>query len=188
MAATTTGTATEDQITLIKHLQTKNLKRLLPLGECNKEGFVTMEFDITLLQRMHQSTPAIVSLNTPTVLAGYALAVSKEVALDHPMLSQFVNTVDSTCVYNGTPVSTLNYITMAQLCVAKEFRGMGVVADMYARFKEEYRRRGFTCAVTSVAHNNPRSLKAHLKAGWVVLSTLEYQQGEPFDIVLLDFE
>ena len=77
------------------------------------------------------------------------------------------------------------YVVVGQLCVGAGYRGLGLVKRMYDHFRELIHDR-FDYAVTDVATANPRSLKAHLKAGFQVISTLSYG-GEYWDIVLWDW-
>ena len=87
--------------------------------------------------------------------------------------------------YKSASLQQMNYVVVGQLCVAKDYRGLGLVQKMYGHFRETLANE-FQCCITDVARNNPRSLQAHLKTGFTVINTLTYGETE-WDIVLWDW-
>ena len=51
---------TEKELIGLKQLQTNNLRRLIGEEEAMKEGFVTSEYELSLLQKMHNIHPSII--------------------------------------------------------------------------------------------------------------------------------
>ena len=66
-------------------------------------------------------------------------------------------------------------MVVGQLCVAKNYRGLGLVQQMYQHFKKSLSGEYDYC-ITDVAENNPRSLKVHLKTGFQVINTIRVWQ------------
>ena len=77
------------------------------------------------------------------------------------------------------------YFFVGQLCVAKEYRGLGLVDRLYGHFRE-YLQDRYRHAVTDIAKANHRSLKAHLKVGFQVIHSIEFE-GLEWNIVLWDW-
>ena len=88
-------------------------------------------------------------------------------------------------MYNNHPLKNARYVVVGQLCVAKNYRGLGLVEQMYKHFKTSLSGK-FEYCLTDIAENNPRSLKVHLKSGFQVVDTLHYG-GIDWDIVLWDW-
>ena len=76
-------------------------------------------------------------------------------------------------------------MVVGQLCVAKPYRGLGLVQKLYGHFRDCYADQ-FEYLITDVAQANTRSLKAHLKTGFQIIDTLTYG-GIGWDIVLWDW-
>jgi len=51
---------TEQELIGLKQLQTNNLRRIIGEEEAMKEGFVTSEYELSLLQAMHAIYPSII--------------------------------------------------------------------------------------------------------------------------------
>ncbi|KAI9345664.1 hypothetical protein BDR26DRAFT_856417 [Obelidium mucronatum] len=182
--------STSTHVEQIKALQMANLRRLLPVEVQETEGFVTAEYTLEFLQQIHKSTPAIVALadvNGEEQVVGYVIAATKEESLQHDLLKDLVGTVDARCQYDGKPMKDIRYIVVAQLCVAKAFRGQRLAQKMYERYSLEYHERGYEMAMTDVAHDNAKSLKTHKYAGWVVIDSLDYS-GVFFDVIVLPLQ
>ncbi|KAJ3028517.1 UNVERIFIED_CONTAM: hypothetical protein HDU68_001513 [Siphonaria sp. JEL0065] len=181
--------STDAHVVQIKQLQMENLRRLLPLEVQEREGFVTAEYSIDYLRNIHSKTPAVVALaqvNGVQQVVGYVLAATKQDSLEHDLLKDLVGTVDGRCKFEKKKLKDLNYIVVGQLCVAKDFRGQRLASKMYEAFAQEYKSRGFECAMTDVAADNEKSLKTHKKSGWVVVDSLDYS-GVVFEVIVLPF-
>jgi ribosomal protein S18 acetylase RimI-like enzyme len=109
------------------------------------------------------------------------LVATKEIRKGHDLLEGLFDAIDE-CEYNGKLLREVNYVVVGQLCVAKEYRGMGLVQKLYNHFRECLQDTYDYCA-TDVAQANIRSLKAHKKTGFQVAGTLTYG-GVPWDIVV----
>ena len=172
-----------DELIGILSLQKENLKRLISNEEAGQEGFVTAEYSLELLQQMHEESPSVIAKDGDKVV-GYALVTMKAVMPHHDLLSDFFRVIQQ-LQYKGFQVKDTSYVVIGQLCVAKKYRGKGLVQQLYSFFKESLKHR-FDFCLTDVAQTNPRSLKAHLKTGFTVIDTLTYGDVG-WDIVLWDW-
>lgn len=167
----------------IKLLQEQNLKSGLTREEAAMEGFVTAEYSLDFLQVMNNIAPAIIATDGER-LAGYAIAAVKSVGVHHDLLVDLFNVIDGT-TYNSRVLKDANYIVVGQICVAKGYRGMGLPKKLYEEFRKTYSQ-SFDYCITDIAEDNPRSLAAHLKAGFKVIDSLKYG-GTSWHVVLWDW-
>ncbi|KAJ3209163.1 hypothetical protein HDU82_001265 [Entophlyctis luteolus] len=158
--------STTEHVAQVKSLQNENLRRLLPVEVQQTDGFVTAEYTVEFLTQMNHNSPAVIALDEDGVVAGYILGCTREDALQHPLMKTLVNQFDS--------LNFHNYVLVGQLCVAKRARGHSLAVRMYELFAKEYKRRGFSCSLTSVAQDNAVSLNVHKKAGWNTVHSYEY--------------
>ncbi|CAB9498312.1 Inherit from bctoNOG: GCN5-related N-acetyltransferase [Seminavis robusta] len=167
--------ATDADIEGILQLQAKNLPKNISKEEAESQGFVTIQHDFDVLQRMNSPHPHVVAKEPDTQkVIGYALVMLPEFRHDIPAGAPLVDQID-TVVYEGDRLGeedrnskTKKYVLVGQLCVAKEYRGQGISSAMY----REYQRRmapHFRYVVTAVDLRNTRSMRAHEKVGFQVV-------------------
>ena len=174
---------TEQELTGLKQLQTNNLRRLIGEEEAMKEGFVTSEYTLSLLQQMHAIHPSIIVKEAAEVV-GYTIVTNKAVYGAHGELDHLFNTLDAT-KYKGALLKNSNYILIGQVCVAKAHRGMGWVPKMYDYYKKLHAQ-NYTYLVTDISQANKRSIRMHQKIGFETIGVIE-QVGTGWDIVLWDW-
>jgi ribosomal protein S18 acetylase RimI-like enzyme len=167
----------------IKELQQKNLRKNLTTPEAEAEGFVTAEYSLAFLQTLHASSPSVIAKDGDEVVA-YALAALKSVRHQHDLLADLFSAIDK-IEYRGRLLNDSKYVVVGQLCVARNYRGMGLVKQIYQAFKKSLYNE-FDYCITDVAIDNPRSLKAHEKSGFRVIDTLNYG-GISWQIILWDW-
>lgn len=172
-----------EELTGIKALQMVNLKSRLDPASWTQQGFVTAEYPIELLQRMHEAEPSVIAKDGDQVI-GYTLASTRAIHGGHPLLDDLFEQVDRHS-YRGYPLKDLQYLIMGQICVAKDYRGMGLVQRMYTCFRDAMSQK-YACCVCDIDRANPRSLKAHMNTGFRVIGELTYG-GSTWDIVLWDW-
>ncbi|KAJ3251163.1 hypothetical protein HK103_002608 [Boothiomyces macroporosus] len=170
--------------------QERHLPQILQLSKINNknnltpeeqsEGFTTAEYSLDFMKQLHAETPAIVALDNDKVV-GYVIAVPKHLAAHHPLLEDMVNQIDQN---QYKDFKNMDYIVVGQLCVAKDYRGMGLVPKMYSQLKTEYQR--YDCAVTDIDQRNIRSKKAHLKSGWKTFGEITFS-GIQFELIIQEF-
>lgn len=174
----------EAEILGIKDLQIRNHKSILTQEEMASQGFVTAEYSIDFLKKMNAAEPSIIAIDSNNQVVGYAIASPKSIKGYHGFLDELFITADELMI-EGTPVKDLNYILIGQLCVAKKHRGQGLVTAMYDYFRKVLSA-DYDCVITDVDVENPRSLKAHLKAGFQILETKTYG-GLRWNVVFQDW-
>lgn len=170
----------EEEIYQIKSLQEANLKSQLKKEERESQGFLTASYSVDFLKKMNQLHPAIIAKDGDT-LAGYALVSSPAIKGEHALLDDLIGHCDEV-VYKTQKLSHLPYAIVGQLCVAKHYRGRGLVKQLYQHFRacneEEFR-----CCITDVDTENRPSLRAHLNSGFEVVGRLGYG-GAQWNLVL----
>lgn len=164
--------ANETDLPGILSLQRKNLQEALSPEEFQKEGFVTIAHDIQILRSMNNKHQHSV-LKEGDAVIGYALAMHKSFSHDIPILTPMLARIDKQLQLIN-PSDPLDYIIMGQICIAKEYRGMGLFSMLYKdlknRLSSEYEH-----IITEVDMQNPRSLRAHQKVGFETLEV--YKKG-----------
>lgn len=171
---------TTDELIRLKKLQTSNLRKLIGEEVAMKEGFVTSEYSLELLQAMHEIHPSIIAKEGDEVV-GYVIVTNKEVYGAHPELDHLFNTLDKIS-YEGNLLKNSTYILVGQLCVGLGYRGLGLVYKMYNYYKEILSHR-YTYLVTDISQDNKRSIKAHQNTGFETIGVIE-QVGTGWNIVL----
>lgn len=173
----------EAELRGILALQARNLRADLDEVEAAEEGFLIARHHPAALQRMNESQPSIIALNNEEVV-GYVLPATQAVRDEHPLMADLFNKIDL-LHHRGEPLRGLDYIVVAQVCVAKGHRGEGLVQRMYERLREALQGR-YRYAITDIAKANRRSLQAHLKTGFQVIHLIEYDQLQ-WDVLLWDW-
>lgn len=87
--------------------------------------------------------------------------------------------------HRGRPIDALRWYVMGQICVAKPHRGRGLVEGMYAQHRAQMAR-DFDLSITEISRDNPRSLRAHVRAGWDIIHEFTADDGGEWSIVALD--
>lgn len=172
-----------DEMVGIKNLQALNLRKNITAEAAVAEGFLTAEYTMEYLQQLHDASPSIIAKDGENVV-GYALVATKEVRNGHDLMADLFNVID-TKYYNGKCLREVNYVVVGQLCVAKDYRGQGLVKRLYDYYRVCYAAE-YEYLITDVAQANVRSLNAHKKSGFIVIDTLVYG-GIGWDIVLWDW-
>ncbi|KAJ3289127.1 hypothetical protein HDU79_004289 [Rhizoclosmatium sp. JEL0117] len=214
MAATTATTSTTRrfpvslatspaQLEQINGLAHANLNTNVSAETASTQGFLSVAYPLSLLNEMLLTTPPLIALSSPSsvehtpeqqhhhqqhpqTVVAYALAATPQLAHTNPFLAEAAAFLETEAILDGAPVKNLNYLLMAQICVAEEARGCGVVNDLYDAFKREYGGK-YDFLFTEVRKENARSLKAHLKAGWRVFGTWKSTTTDSlWDTIVLD--
>ncbi len=141
----------------IKSLQDQNLKKNLSKADAETEGFVTAEYSIDFLQSLHEKSPSIIAKDDDLVV-GYALVALKSIREQHELLADLFNSIDK-IAYKGRLLKNSNYVVVGQLCVAKNYRGHGLVQQMYQHFKTSMSGK-FEYCLTDIANNNHQVIKS----------------------------
>jgi L-amino acid N-acyltransferase YncA len=158
----------DESLRQILTLQKNNLRRNLTEEEIKSQGFVTAEHTFEKLKSINEGENCIVAKHNENIV-GYAIALKREFGEGLPIYQALFDEIDK-LTYKNIPISSLSYIFVGQLCVHKDFRGMGVVKLMYDFFEQQMRGK-YQLIITDISTLNPRSLKAHQKNGFKKVST-----------------
>ncbi|MFT6334647.1 MAG: RimJ/RimL family protein N-acetyltransferase [Halioglobus sp.] len=152
----------------ILKLQKANLKSSISLEEYKKEGFVTLEHDIKLLEELNAPYAHIIAKDGLKVI-GYALVTIPEKISSIPFLQATIEELRDV-EYHQNKVLDLKYFIMGQVCIDKSCRGQGIFQGLYQKMKDEMKS-DFEIIITEIETNNKRSMRAHEKVGFEILKT-----------------
>jgi ribosomal protein S18 acetylase RimI-like enzyme len=175
--------SSEDELRGIQELQQKNLRKNITEMEAAEQGFLMAEYNLDFLKKMHEAAASVIAVAEGNVV-GYSLVSLKTIRDEHPLVADLFNTIDR-LPFQSKVLSESNYVVVGQLCIGKEFRGIGLVDQLYQYFKDCYANE-YEYLITDVAKANQRSLKAHKRTGFQVIDELVYD-GIGWDIVLWDW-
>ena len=167
----------------ILDLQAKNLPKNISPTEAKEQGFVTVHHDLAILEAMNATFPHIIAKDADKVV-GYALVMLQEFGDEIAVLRSMFMNINSLS-YQGVALKDAKYFTMGQVCVDKAYRGQGVFSGLYQKMKTEMSPH-FDFIITEVATRNTRSMKAHEKVGFKVLTTFK-DETEEWAIVIWDW-
>lgn len=164
-------------------LQQENLLSLLSEEEKREQGFVTVQHTQEQVERMHEITPHVLAKFEDEVV-GYVLAMTLDSRNLVPPLIPLFMTFEKLAL-RGKKITDYNPMVVGQVCVGKSQRGTGLVDKLYTVYREQYAT-NYDFAITSIALSNHRSLAAHKRVGFKVISTFE-DSIQPWAIVLWDW-
>lgn len=177
------GASTDDDLEQILALQAANLPGVLDAGERRAQGFVTLRHDLALLREMNHPWPHAIAIAGSNEVAAYALVMLQAFRGRLPVLDPMFDRLDELS-YDGRRLAELRWYVMGQICVAKPHRGRGLVERLYA----EHRARmcsHFDLMITEIDRANPRSVRAHEKAGFEVIDEYRSESGNEWVVVAL---
>ncbi|WP_108867646.1 GNAT family N-acetyltransferase [Aquimarina aquimarini] len=158
--------ATSDvELQQIIMLQQHNLPVSISQTEKEKEGFVTVQHDFTILKKMNYRQPHVIA-KKENKLIGYALCMHRDFKNDIDALKPMFTVIDDQLPSN------ISYIIMGQICVDKAFRKQGVFRGLYTTIKNKLHK-NYRLLITEVATSNIRSLQAHFAIGFKTLIQYE---------------
>jgi len=177
--------AVEDQsLVQILKLQSQNLKENLSQEERDSQGFVTAKHTFEQLKEINLKENAVIATSYGKVIA-YAIAMRRETGKGMPVFDRLFEEVDKIKI-GEMKFTHFPYIFVGQLCIAKEFRGQGLVEKLYAFFSAEMQNK-YDFIVTDISQENPRSLKAHEKSGYKKIQHFfDFYNNSYWDIVIKD--
>lgn len=141
--------------------------------ECREptpDGFVTVAHTLDILRAMHALAPSIAARDAAGRIVGYALVMPKETRALVPILEPMFRMIEALPASEICGRSGARWYVMGQVAIARDYRGTGLFARMYAEHRRRYQDR-FDAVVTEVATRNPRSLRAHERVGFRTIST-----------------
>jgi ribosomal protein S18 acetylase RimI-like enzyme len=174
---------TDEELVQIAELSAANLATNLSAETKQKEGFVTWVYPIEVLRTLHAVIPSVI-VKDGDLVAGYAITLTKECVPVYPPLASTMAYVSSV-PYKGRPLIDHRLYFMGQICIRERYRGQGVVDLLYPFHRQEFSGR-YDLLITEISVNNPRSLKAHSKAGFQVIDR-HHESNEDWELVVWDW-
>lgn len=143
-----------------------------------KDGFISVRFTLDELKEMTENGVTVVAVAN-NEMAGVLFAQSCIYnTRNNPLAARMVEALESKTL-DGKPIVTDESIVCGPICVSKNFRGQGIMPQMYELLKREAAK-NYKTALTLVSQNNPRSIHAHEKLGYEKLATFN-SDGRDFD-------
>lgn len=174
----------QHELEQVLSLQQANLQTNINLPEIESQGFVTVQHSLETLQLMNQLAPSIIIKDNDIVIA-YALVMLKTcrnlIATLEPMFAEF-----DSMQWNGNALNTYKYYVMGQVCVSKNYRGLGLFDQLYDKHREIYSK-DYDFILTEVALRNKRSLRAHERVGFKTVHTYKDMTDE-WAVILWDWK
>ena len=183
-------TGTDDELQGILVLQCANRPEALTAEERASQGFVTARHDVALLRDMNAFLPHIVARDPITnEVIGYALSLVPTFDIDRiPYLQGFKSQIASSTCQSHSVATSRHYLIMGQVCVSKAWRGHGMFAALYRALRQlaSSDDNNYDCIVTAVSTQNPRSLRAHGKVGFVRIREFTDNHNHIWVVLLWD--
>ena len=76
---------------------------------------------------------------------------------------------------------------MGQVCIDKEFRGLGILDNCYIKYKENYLNK-YDFAITEIAGTNSRSRIAHNRIGFKEINTYLGPENTEWNVVVWNWK
>ncbi|WP_233206463.1 GNAT family N-acetyltransferase [Haliangium sp. UPWRP_2] len=175
---------TGEDLRAILDLQRANLEAALSPDDARAQGFVTVAHTLEILEQMHALAPSVIARAADGTLAGYALTMLPACRGLLPVLAPMFALLDALAI-DGRRLGDSRFYVMGQICVARPFRGHGVVEALYREHAARYRDR-FDWIVTEVATRNARSLRAHERIGFREIAR-NRDAADEWSIIAWDF-
>jgi GNAT superfamily N-acetyltransferase len=167
---TATTVTTDHELEQILQLQRQNLKQYISQEEKDAQGFLTMQFNLPMLQQLHAIAPSVIIKHEDEVVA-YAMTVTLEGRQAYPDLEpMFVNF--GNLQWQGKPLYDYRFYVMGQICVSKAHRAKGLFDKLYQHHKEVYSPH-YDFIITEISTSNTRSLQAHKRVGFTTIHTYQ---------------
>lgn len=172
-----------EDLKAIHTLQKRNLAKNISVEEIKSQGFVTVDHELGLLERMNKPFPHIIARLNEQVI-GYALVMTKDLKNEIPILVPMFEKINS-IIYKGVSLENSSYVVMGQVCIDKPHRGKGLFARLYSRMQTELCS-NFQYIITEISPSNTRSIRAHNKIGFKEILKYEDKNSNTWVIVLLE--
>lgn len=172
-----------EELEQVLALQRRNLPPVLSAEDQRAQGFVTVQHDLSTLERMHALAPSIIALQGSEVVA-YALVMPRECRALVPILEPMFALIEQ-LEHRGRPLKDQRFYVMGQVCVDKAHRGTGLFDALYHQHRARLRER-FDCVITEVSVRNTRSLRAHARVGFETVHTYR-DASDTWAVVLWDW-
>ncbi|MGZ9677366.1 N-acetyltransferase family protein [Flavobacterium sp. GNP001] len=152
-----------EELEQIRELQLQNSCFQISTEEKTKEGFVTIQHTVSLLEKMNNACKHIIAKDHTKVI-GFALVMLPSFKAEIPALQPLFTRIEQLVAREA------KYVVMGQICISKDYRKQGVFRALYHFYREQLQGE-FDVLITEVATLNQRSLQAHQAIGFKIIAT-----------------
>lgn len=142
----------------ILRLQSANFITKLSEEE-RKDGFLSAEFSLQQVAEMAEDLGTMLAIGEDGV-AGFVCAFRREFDTGSPVIAKMIDCYDRV-QFEGKPLSAYNSYIYGPVCIAREYRGRGLLRGLYDAQRDDLAGQ-FEIGVAFVSRNNPHSLDAHV--------------------------
>ena len=153
--------ATKEDYSAVVSLQNENLAGTISDAE-KRDGYVSVAWNEEQIESANKDI-AVVVCKYDSGIAGYVIATTNNFNLRFPLLKHMMS-LYATTMFMGHPLSEYRSFIYGPVCVARTFRGTGVLEGLFHELLQLSEI--ITCYDTGVAFiekNNRRSIQAHTR-------------------------
>lgn len=149
--------------------------------EDKKDGFVTTLFTEEQFRNIIEKENGLTIACDAGKVVAYAMAASWQFWSEWPMFQFMIKDLPNV-TYLGKKLSTENSFQYGPVCIDKNYRGKGVVSNLFESSRRVMVKR-FPILITFINQANPRSFAAHTKkVGFEVIKTFEYNNNHYYEL------
>lgn len=143
----------------ILDLQSANYIANLSAHE-REQGFLSARFTLEQTAQIAEDLGTIVAVIDDQIV-GFVCAFRNEFETGSPVIAKMLESYDR-FIFEARPLSTFNSYIYGPVCMARDFRGRGLLRGLYEAQKKDLAGQ-FEIGVAFVSRSNPHSLAAHVK-------------------------
>jgi predicted GNAT superfamily acetyltransferase len=145
--------------TAILDLQSANYIANISVQE-REQGFLSAQFTLEQTAQIAQDLGTIVAVVDDQIV-GFVCAFRNEFETGSPVIAKMLESYDR-FMFEAKPLRTFRSYIYGPVCVAREYRGQGLLRGLYEAQKRDLAGQ-FEIGVAFVSRSNPHSLDAHVK-------------------------
>lgn len=144
-------------------------------------GFVTTNFTPEQIEKLIEFEQGITVAYQGNQIAGYMMAASWDFWSQWPMFVYMIENLPGLACDNQ-PLTVENSYQYGPVCIAREFRGQGLLQRMF-EYSRQHMMKRYPYLVTFINKKNLRSFSAHTqKIGLQVVSEFQYNQNDFYEL------
>jgi hypothetical protein len=124
-----------------------------------KQGFLSAQFTAEQTALIAEDLGTMLAVVDDHV-AGFLCAFRKEFDTGSPVIATMLESYDRLS-FDGEPLSSFSSYIYGPVCIARDYRGRGLLRGLYEAQKKDLAGR-FEIGVAFVSRSNPHSLEAHV--------------------------
>ncbi len=139
-------------------------------------GFVTTPFTVELIEKIIELDGLFVAENEAKEIIAYVYAGSWEYFSQWEIFNYMVSRFDQLS-FNNKKITTENSFQYGPICIAKSYRGQGVINLIFEEMRLEFVEK-YPISITFINKVNTISEKAHTKKlGWKIIDEFQFNNN-----------